>query len=264
MTMLEPAIAYALQGQPVFPCVPHGDHAKSPMTIHGLKDATTGLGQIQAWWDRWPWAAIGLRTGILWDVIDVDCKPGGVNGKVALEALVGLGLIWPGAVRVATTPSGGRHIYFPASGTMRNGAFPSAGIDLRGNGGYVIAPPSVLFEKDGSERGVYTLTNFRDTALGAPLDHERVKAILRPKRQAPITRNGSSAPREGGIGALETWLRSKTPGGRNDALWWASRAAIESGLDPHLLEQAAQDIGLGDEEIQRTINSATNHQGATA
>ena len=68
------AIAYAKQGIPVFPC----GHNKRPLTEHGHHEATTGLEQIESWWDRWPDALVGIPSGPgskLW-IVDLDGEVG--------------------------------------------------------------------------------------------------------------------------------------------------------------------------------------------
>lgn len=130
------ALDYARQGIAVFPVQPRG---KIPLTAHGFKDATTDLGRVAAWWLVTPDANIGVPTGLTFDVIDVDGREGVAtmyNGNPALidELIV---------LRVARTGrDGGRHLYVPVSGRGNKAAlYP--GVDFRGAGGYVVAPPSV-------------------------------------------------------------------------------------------------------------------------
>ncbi len=124
------ALEIAGKGKPVFPCKPD----KAPRTTHGFEDATTDQKRINMWWTRWPDALIGMpcgpATGVF--VVDVD----------RLEALGELPRELPETFTVRT-PGGGLHFYFRhVEGlTNRRGAMP-AGIDIRGEGGYVIVPPS--------------------------------------------------------------------------------------------------------------------------
>lgn len=151
--LISAALWYAEQGLPVFPCKP-GD--KPPLTRHGLKDATTDADHIRRWWERSPQANIGLLTGYRFDVIDIDGYAGQVtrsamwcDGRQECESAScehGLfGRIDAAALGKVSTPrDGGMHIYIRAGGSG-NGARISRldGIDFRGIGGYVIAPPSV-------------------------------------------------------------------------------------------------------------------------
>ncbi|MFG1340386.1 bifunctional DNA primase/polymerase [Xanthobacter autotrophicus] len=142
--MLESALGYARDaGWPVFPCRPSD---KGPLTPNGFKDATTDEDQIAAWWAQWPAAMIGIpmgpKTGVF--VIDLDVRDDGRDGLACLAELEAEHGALP-ACPVVVTPSGGRHLYFafdheqPA--TTSRGRLP-VGVDVRGYGGYVIAPPS--------------------------------------------------------------------------------------------------------------------------
>jgi hypothetical protein len=69
MAPLDYAVVYAEQGWPVFPLRPP---ANTPYTEHGFHDATTDGEQIRAWWAEHPTANVGIRTGIAFDVLDID------------------------------------------------------------------------------------------------------------------------------------------------------------------------------------------------
>lgn len=124
---------WASVGQPVFPLVPRG---KQPLTKHGFKDASVDLDQIRRWWTETPDANIGTPTGILFDAVDFD-GPAGLRSKLdnpkRFETLQIL-------AKVATPR--GSHLYVPVSG-HGNKAGLMPGVDYRGQGGYVVAPPSV-------------------------------------------------------------------------------------------------------------------------
>lgn len=118
--------------------------AKHPRTGHGLHDATGDVDTVKAWWRRWPQANIGLRTGITFDVIDVDVEhhadPPKPNGYLALADLRERGAL-PEVLGRVFTSRGGAHLYVPVTGRgNKAGLYP--GIDYRGAGGYVVAPPS--------------------------------------------------------------------------------------------------------------------------
>jgi hypothetical protein len=135
------AIRFANLGTPVFPCVPGG---KQPLTPNGFHDATSSARDIRNWWRRTLDANIGLLTGASTGVVvvDIDVHAGG-SGFAAFERARSQGLAdnWGWMVR---TPSGGIHAYYPnARGQeQRSGQVPSAHVDFRGDGEYVIAPPS--------------------------------------------------------------------------------------------------------------------------
>jgi hypothetical protein len=123
----------------VFPCKGRG---KTPLTANGFKAATTDEGTIRAWWVRWPGANIGMPTGAASGifVVDIDPRHGGLDAFSGLEEFHGEA---PRTPRVSTQ-SGGIHIYLRHRGGCRNSAGTLAtGVDTRGEGGYVILPPSV-------------------------------------------------------------------------------------------------------------------------
>lgn len=116
---------------------------KHPRTPNGVKDATTDPDAIRHWWTKWPDANIGLATGAESDIVVVDA-----DGDAGLESLQTLRLLYDlNRVPEVLTGSGGRHLYFRhPGGTFKNRVkFSSAypGLDTRGDGGYVVAPPSL-------------------------------------------------------------------------------------------------------------------------
>ena len=138
--LLNAALAYARRGVPVFPCEPGG---KRPLTYNGFWDATTEMSRIRAWWGSWPAANVGVptgqRSGLL--VLDVDPRDGGFESLAALERRNGP---LPETAK-ARTGGGGVHVFFryPAGETVRNSAGAlGTGLDVRGEGGYVVVPPS--------------------------------------------------------------------------------------------------------------------------
>ena len=136
------ALIYARWGWPVFPL---RSHAKRPATRNGFKDATTDSDRIASWWRTNPHYNIGLPTGHAFDVIDID-PPAGAISYVKLIARedphTGRGPIPDCHGRVASA-SGGIHLYVKPTG-KGNAVGIAPGIDHRGVGGYVVAPPSTL------------------------------------------------------------------------------------------------------------------------
>ena len=136
---LRAALAYPERfGWPVFPCQPKG---KKPVTPNGFQDATTDERKIWGWWTQYPDANIGIATGQISgiDVLDVDPRHGGDETLSELEAEHGK---IPDTVE-SLTGGGGRHILFRFRAGVRNSAGRLPGLDVRGEGGYFIAPPSI-------------------------------------------------------------------------------------------------------------------------
>jgi putative DNA primase/helicase len=138
---VETALGYAGSGWPVFPCHWQGERRKRPLVEKGWQAATTDEGQIRAWWTRWPQALIGMPTGKAsgLNVLDIDCKDPAANGY---DTLAQLGLSSLPETPRARSASGGGHVYFATIDTeIRNSiAALGPGLDVRGDGGYIILP----------------------------------------------------------------------------------------------------------------------------
>ena len=153
--LLIAALAYASKGWKVLPLyepLPDGccsclksecKHVgKHPRTSYGFKDATTDPVKIQEWWSSWPNANIGVATGSLSGivVVDVDGDNGGFVTWNELKSTLG-------DMKTLTSNTGdGFHLFFvcpegidlkSASNAIGNG------IDIKAEGGYVVAPPSL-------------------------------------------------------------------------------------------------------------------------
>jgi hypothetical protein len=113
--------------------------AKHPRLRHGLNEATTDVEVVGGWWDRWPRSNIGLRTGVAFDVLDVD--PAGTRSLVDL-----IDTYAPLLARPVAYTGRGDHHYFAVTGNGNRAggrAGTPAGLDWRGSGGFVVAPPSI-------------------------------------------------------------------------------------------------------------------------
>ena len=139
-----PAVAareFAAAGVPVFPCAPGG---KRPVTENGFHDATTEARQVDVWWRARPGANIGMPTGEVSGVVVVDVDVHGpVNGYGSMRRAQQAGLV-DGWMFLVATPSGGTHAYYPAvpGQQQRSWQAARAAVDFRGDGGYIVLPPS--------------------------------------------------------------------------------------------------------------------------
>ena len=135
-TMMTHALRYIAQGFKVLPL-----KGKLPLTNHGLKDATILQIGVKEYWTHWPDANIGISTDGL-AVLDFDAEHGGLESKEKI--ITKYGPLPP--TRVHKTGGGGEHwIYRQPNGTpVRNTVkvLGFNGVDLRGSGGYIVAPPS--------------------------------------------------------------------------------------------------------------------------
>lgn len=141
MTMMEEALSYAEAGFAVLPLV---ERKKIPLTSHGLKDATQEPEIIKSWWSKWPRANIGIATGKKSGglfVIDCDVDEG-KNGVLALAEWELDNGFFP-ETACSITGRGGKHYLFRSEKVVKNRTGFITGVDLRGEGGYIVAPPSI-------------------------------------------------------------------------------------------------------------------------
>lgn len=243
---LDAALAYAAHGWAVFPCRPRG---KQPLTEHGVNDATRDPGQIREWWRRWPSANIGLATGedSAVDALDVDPAHQGEESLMALLAEHGALPVAP----VSLTGGGGKHYLFAHVPGVRNSTSRiGAGLDVRGDGGYIIVPPSV------HPSGVrYTWQAHPDTITPAPWP-EWLLARLRQSqtaggdRQAPPSDHIPEGERNNALTRLAGSMRRM--GATEDAI----RAAL-------LLENSHRcQPALRPDEVERIAASVARYPAA--
>jgi hypothetical protein len=231
---------------------------KAPMTKNGLSEATTDWATIEQWWQKHPAAGVAIRTGTeTFIALDVDPEHGGDDALAALEAEHGR---LPATVE-ALTPSGGRHLYFaaPPGAEVRNSAGKlGPGLDVRGEGGYVVAPPTpgYIFEISSQPEEV-PLADFPSWLL----------RLL----SADARRNGSAlalpskieaGQRNDVLASLAGSLRRR--GGSEAAILAALRAENEARCDPPLDdgEIAAIAASIGRYEPALVGNPAASREGA--
>jgi hypothetical protein len=270
---IDAAVIYARRGWAVFPChcpAPGGcscgkrdcsSPAKHPRVASGLKSATTDEEQIREWWARWPRANVAIRTGAISGLVVLDIDPQH-DGERTLGWLLGQ---HPdlGATRTIRTGSGGRHLYFAhPGGTIRNDAGKrlGPGLDIRGDGGYVIAPPS-----RHARGGVYRVEANGGIVPELPdwlVDLMAPPEPPRPAFPAPSIGNKTAWAHAALGGELER-LQAAEEGTRNDTL---NRVAyrlgrlVASGVlaEPEvegLLIRGAVAVGLDESEALRTARS---------
>jgi Bifunctional DNA primase/polymerase, N-terminal len=243
-------------------CESQGKH---PLTPNGLKDASTDPAVIKAWLlNRWPKANGGLLAGVHFDVQDID-------GDDALDALAAAEPDdvpeWSGPI---VTTGRGVHQYVAPTGVGNRAGF-LPGIDWRGRGGYVVAPPSVHYLHGDLYQWGETFTMDRAIEPCPPwlLSLVRRDAIeVRPQlvRSVPSGQTASDAKRIDGVCGRVAMARE---GERNHMLNWAAhtlgRAVVEDGLDLHDavngLMVAASRVGLSEREAVRTIESGLRAAG---
>jgi hypothetical protein len=136
--MLRAALQLAERGFWVFPCRPHD---KRPATAHGLKDATTDPAVIESWWRQQPNYNIGVVTGAVSKILVVDVDD--IDAEAELKRLEAQYSPLPSTVESVTAR--GRHLFFrwPEREVRNSASKVAQGVDIRGDGGYVVVPPSL-------------------------------------------------------------------------------------------------------------------------
>jgi len=225
------ALRYAKRGWPVFPLQPRG---KKPLTPHGVLEATTNATLIERWWDRWPTANVGIATGEkagFW-VLDID----GPEGTVSLTELECEFGCLPETLE-QQTGGGGRHLFFawpPGSREIRNRQAIRKGIDVRGNGGYIVAPPSIHangreYQWSCSDRGKVSPGPQEWTDLVAPVKRPIApwEAASEAPTHAPMPMRNIETPV---IHRAQQYLAECDPAvqgnGGHSALLWAARSLV--------------------------------------
>lgn len=142
-TLKQAALEYAAKGIAI---IPLNENEKTPKIKAWGEKATIDLTVINEWWDKWPQANIGMVTGSINGilVLDVDIKEG-KNGQETLQELENTYGALP-ETRRHNTPSGGYHLLYNIGSLVVRGSAGKigAGLDIRCDGGYIVAPPSVI------------------------------------------------------------------------------------------------------------------------
>ena len=137
---LKAALDYGRLGWSVIPVEPRGKRALVRWQAFQYRRAD--VPEIAEWFRRWPDANIAIVTGIVSGLVVLDLDPRH-GAHASLESLQQAHGALPDTVEVSTG-GGGRHLYFAHPGDVTHNRVGMApGIDLRGDGGYVVAPPSI-------------------------------------------------------------------------------------------------------------------------
>lgn len=142
-SMKEWALYYAELGLAVFPLAYRN---KVPAIEGGCKAATTEKSKIERWWNQNPRYNIGIATGNKSNglvVIDLDVdKNKGIDGYEVLRDWQNKHGELPETWQ-SITGRGGYHYFYKDTITHSNKVGLYEGVDIRGEGGYIVAPPSV-------------------------------------------------------------------------------------------------------------------------
>ena len=220
---------------------------KHPRPMHGLNDASLDERQIEAWWSTWPDANVGIATGARSKlvVVDIDPRNGGASSLRALEQHYGA---LPGTAQ-SLTGGGGRHLFFqhPGFPVANSAGQLGDGIDLKGDQGLIVAPPSLHASGVRYEwlegYGIETTSLF-------PLP----KWIVGLTRESGETRSPRSLRKLTALGAVE--------GSRNHSVASLTGHLLRKNVDIYAVvelvlawNRARNVPPLDDDEVLKTIES---------
>lgn len=254
--ILDAALEYAERGWAVFPI----SRDKTPLTPHGFKDASTDPNVIREWWRKKPSANVAIATGKMSGglvVIDLDVDYAeGKDGISTLDIWTEENGCWIDS-RTVITGRGGKHIYFQSSEAYGCKIGAMKDIDIRGEGGYVVAPPSI--HKNGNS--YYWDEGLEEDEI-ISVDHDSdVKFFLYEcfKDSVGEEKKKLEIPTE------------VTTGGRNDMIFKVASSLQSQGSADDVIMNTCKAYNLAschppleDDEVERTVLSALKYEKGTA
>lgn len=225
------ALEYAARGWHVLPCWPG---TKRPATSRGWRDASDDPARIDAWWAENPDYNVAIATGpshLLVVDRDTDCDDvwrSFVASCDGLEAALE-------STYTVRTPSGGRHYYFTGAGRSTVSRL-ARGVDTRGEGGYIVAPPSVAYIE--GQAVAYTAIDASCPVLCAPEALVRALALPEKRTSSPPERvewdHPENISRASAI--VRTWVETGAVAiegeGGDETTYRAACRLLELGLTP--------------------------------
>jgi hypothetical protein len=239
-------------------CSQVGKHPLGSLVPHGVNDATTNRARIAAWWTQHPHANIGLATGHAFDVLDID----GPTGAKTIRAFAGDHHLKSSGPLVRT--GRGWHYYLRPTGLGNARPAGLAHVDWRGQGGYVVAPPS---RHAAGQPYQWIVGRDLDTPPGPVpevlLERLQPRQLQRPTGPVQLPAPGDRPTERYGRAALAQELArvaAAPMGQRNRQLWESTRNLynlVATGALDHRqvhqgLLQAAERCGLLAEEPRQT------------
>lgn len=265
--LLDAALHYAVDfGWPVLPCKPN----KDPYTPNGFYDAKTDPNAIKFWWTKWPDAMIGVRTGPASGLIvidkDIDDEKG-KDGPAEVRAWEReSGYTLPETV-TAVSGRGGEHLYYiyPPEGLENDSSreFILPDVDIRGDKGYIIAPPSV--HPNGKEY----FWDISPDDMPVTVADDSVKAFLSIDAKKKPKKTKTSNPGDPSDGPSE---RMKVPkviphGTRNRTLFRLACKMQADGFPDDAILAAIQQTNencceepIDDKELCKLVDSALRYE----
>lgn len=247
--------------------IPLGVGKKEPVTKSGLNDWTDNPGQIDVWWGQGEHAGkrgnprynIGMACGQVSGgiiAIDLDCHSDEANGLDYLrdwEVEHGkLPETW-----TQITGSGGKQLFYRAGQDIRNSANGDIGVDVRGNGGYVVLPPSLHPCGDCYEWSISP--DDMDVADADDKVYDFIRAVSKTKK------------RSDGWNAEKTGIPSEITENRNETLFSLGRSFLSRGSGHDEVATLIRSLNaticrppLPDVEVEKLIGSINSKEPGNA
>lgn len=237
LSLKDAAIGYARMGWRVHPLV---DKGKKPRLKAWQKRATTNEVTISKWWATWPKANIGIATGEESGVFAVDVDPRN-GGEESLKNLFDEHGKFENTACQRT--GSGKHFLFNCQSPVKTRAnSPAPGIDIRGNGGYIVAAPSVH-----ANGNLYRWEVDPSNLLNAP---KWLAALLEQQKKATKIERSAPIPQ----------------GGRNESLFSIACSLRSEGLKGIEISAKIFEINqyqcvppLPDREVNEIISNANQY-----
>lgn len=251
-SLLDYALYYVSKGWAVFPLSPR---SKVPLWgSNGLLDATTDTEKVEAWWKENPEYNIGIATGEKSGFVVMDVDPRNGGNETLYEKVIEHGSL-PGTIQFRTG-GGGRHFLFryPGYKVKSTNIFP--GLDSKGDGGYIVAPPSV--HESGRLYEAITL----DIVLAEIPDWWSKKVKAPPEKKGARRVIPSSF-------AIERYLEGEMirEGGRDEQLFICACKMRAEGLEQDQIYTALSEVNtircsppLKEKDILRISKSASKYE----
>lgn len=254
------ALYLASRGWHVFPCRPR---AKEPLTPRGYLDASRDPAQLRRWWTDEPEANLAVATGAISALVVVDVD--GPRGRASWAALEREHGAAPTLRQITGRPDGGSQLLYAYPGHVevgcRTGFLP--GLDVRGDGGYVLLPPSI--HPSGQrywwlDRGVpRAMPRWLLEAITPPAP---VKTMVKPGRPVrPVSLDAAERYLDAALERACEAVRGLGRGGRATGLYHhascigelVAGGALDYEFAQGLLVEAALATGLPEREAIRQV-----------
>jgi hypothetical protein len=241
-TVIEAALSYAGRGFSIIPCHPN-KKPYLPWTEYQKHRATPD--DIRKWFAKWPDAMVAIVTGKISGIFVIDCDT--QEGYEAIQKLMPEALLFP----LARTPRGGWHLWFKwlQEYKLTVGAGVISGVDFRGQGGYIIAPPS----KNANGKSY-------SWEKGLSLDDVEIPSM--PSALLSALYNKDNIHYRGGVDSSVDSADYFTEGRRDQDLFSVANALVKHNLPIKLTKQAIEIIASNckppfpSEEANNKIQSA--------